>query len=545
MALLFAVIWLVVKVPAYLYVGQLHQEQLIEEKHQALESIATSAATVIGENLIERKREIELLAQTQLYRRGDLRSPEFRVSLERLQRSYPYYSWIGLTNVQGEVMAATRNMLVGVDVSKRPWFQEGAKGTFVGDLHEAVLLAKLLQTEFPDQLIQFIDFAAPVYNDQGELRGVLASHAHWRWAREVLSAAYTDNIKRSGVELFIINRNNEIIFPESFDKPLALPSPATMRQAQQGQLVAWPDGEHYLTAVSSVKEPVPGMILGWQIVARQDQDFVLSSINSLERSILFVTTLTGFIFLFMVWVGADRLARPIERLTQLAKNIQTSSSKLQANGQFNSLEMQRLAEALTSMSASLIDQRDALEQNKKDLEQTVAKRTAELREMNHNLDRLARTDTLTGLPNRHEADMRLDQEFARYQRNATPYSICVLDIDLFKQVNDTYGHATGDMVLKQIAKCIQAQIRSTDFVARTGGEEMWVLLPETTADIALSVAEKIRKSVEQLQLPPVHKVTISIGVDQVQEADLQPEDAVSRADAKLYQAKAQGRNRVV
>jgi len=545
MALVFAALWVMVTVPAYLYVERLHKNQIISEKFQALNSLSKSASILIGENLIERKREIELLAQTPLYRNADFRSPDFRASLERLQSSYPNYSWIGLANVQGEVVAATQNMLSGVDVSKRPWFQEGAKGTFVGDLHEAILLAKLLKTESPDKPIQFIDFAAPVNNDRGELRGVLASHAHWRWARDVMSVINTENIKANGIDFFIVNASGDVIFPENSNNKINLPVFSQMRLASQGQMIAWSDGEHYLTAKSAIKEPVSGMELGWQVIARQDRDFVMSIVNGLERSVLISNALTGMLFLFMIWAGADRLARPVERLTQLAKNIQNSNKKLKAEGNFNSLEMQRLADALTSMSASLIDQRDALEENKKDLENIVAKRTAELQEINLNLDRLARTDALTGLSNRHEADLRLNIEFARYKRNEMPYSICVIDVDFFKKVNDTYGHSVGDMVLKEISSCIRKQIRSTDFLARIGGEEIWVLLPETTRDIAISVAEKIRSAVEQLRISPVDNVSVSIGVDQVQPDDLEAEDAVTRADVKLYQAKAQGRNRVV
>ena len=196
------------------------------------------------------------------------------------------------------------------------------------------------------------------------------------------------------------------------------------------------------------------------------------------------------------------------------------------------------------LSSDVIDQRNSLEKSKSELEARVAERTAQLEEMNVNLDRLARTDALTGLPNRLEANIRLKQEFARYKRSGKPFSACAIDIDFFKSINDKFGHATGDDVLKVIAKCLATSIRETDFVARIGGEEILVLLPDTPIELAPVLAEKLRKSIANTPFDSVGSVTVSIGVSSVIESDLFETDVIDRADQLLYKAKDMGRNQV-
>jgi len=154
-------------------------------------------------------------------------------------------------------------------------------------------------------------------------------------------------------------------------------------------------------------------------------------------------------------------------------------------------------------------------------------------------------DALTGLNNRGSFDVKLKQEFVRWSRYDFPMSLIVLDVDLFKNVNDTYGHLAGDKVLQVIGRLMKAATREVDFPARYGGEEFVVLLPETDIQAAYKVAEKIRKKVEG---KPFHSggnqvtVTISAGVSTFRKGD-QRRDPFARADEALYKAKREGRNR--
>lgn len=178
------------------------------------------------------------------------------------------------------------------------------------------------------------------------------------------------------------------------------------------------------------------------------------------------------------------------------------------------------------------------------LEEAVASRTASLTTANEALQRLSHTDVLTQLNNRLSTNERLRQEFLRMKRHGQPYAVLFIDIDRFKRINDTYGHETGDEVLRQLARVLQGAARVTDFVARYGGEEFLVLLPDTTQAGALTLGEKIRQAVATQAFPVVGEVTVSVGVSEARGADKNEEEAVHRADKALYRAKSEGRNRV-
>ncbi len=158
----------------------------------------------------------------------------------------------------------------------------------------------------------------------------------------------------------------------------------------------------------------------------------------------------------------------------------------------------------------------------------------------------ATLDALTGLNNRRQFEVRLKQEIATTKRQKNPLCAMMIDIDFFKKVNDTYGHASGDAVLRAVASVIKEHLRESDIPSRYGGEEFAVLLPYTHIDEAQIVGERLRKAVESTPVPIDKKninVTISMGL-----AEFNPEETgeelFERADKALYEAKESGRNRV-
>jgi diguanylate cyclase (GGDEF)-like protein len=167
---------------------------------------------------------------------------------------------------------------------------------------------------------------------------------------------------------------------------------------------------------------------------------------------------------------------------------------------------------------------------------------------NAQLYRLAITDDLTGLYTRKFIDERLEQELERAKRYQRPFSVLILDLDHFKQINDTYGHITGDLVLKSTSKTLRLQLREADIAGRLGGEEFIVILGETSLKGAINFAERLREEIEQSIIRTDDqniRVTASIGV-----AGYSPKyedklhQMLSDADQALYQAKKKGRNRV-
>jgi diguanylate cyclase (GGDEF)-like protein len=193
-------------------------------------------------------------------------------------------------------------------------------------------------------------------------------------------------------------------------------------------------------------------------------------------------------------------------------------------------------EGLVHTLEELLERKEALEQ--------------ELRAANERLERLASTDELTGVANRRAIDEALRRDLARADRDATPLSVIMIDVDHFKSVNDTWGHATGDAVLSAIGKLMRQLLRASDVAGRWGGEEFLCILPNTDGPGAMIVAERLRTTLPLNTVAgprgPV-QVTASFGVAAVRGPGCRnaSEGIMRRADSALYSAKEQGRDRIV
>ncbi|MFG6467423.1 diguanylate cyclase [Roseateles sp. BYS87W] len=192
--------------------------------------------------------------------------------------------------------------------------------------------------------------------------------------------------------------------------------------------------------------------------------------------------------------------------------------------------------AVAVLTARLSRIRRRLSQQKQDLARALAQ-----------LQAIATRDELTGLPNRRQMQALMDQELQRSQRHGHAFCVAILDLDHFKDVNDTHGHAVGDTVLRAVAEVGQAALRASDVLARWGGEEFLVLLPDTAMPLALVGMERLRQQIGAQALPaptdgaPL-RVTVSIGLTDHRPGDALA-DTLERADRLLYEAKHQGRDR--
>ena len=185
------------------------------------------------------------------------------------------------------------------------------------------------------------------------------------------------------------------------------------------------------------------------------------------------------------------------------------------------------------------------------LEQEVLARTTELQEKNRELERLnkelehqASRDMLTGAYNRIKFDMLLEAEIKRCNRYPSAMTLAMLDIDYFKEINDKHGHAVGDSALRQFVALIFEQIRECDILARWGGEEFMILFLETSLEETRVVAEKLRQRIENHNFDGFGNMTCSFGITQLQEDD-SFHSLNKRVDEALYEAKKDGRNRVI
>jgi diguanylate cyclase (GGDEF)-like protein len=193
----------------------------------------------------------------------------------------------------------------------------------------------------------------------------------------------------------------------------------------------------------------------------------------------------------------------------------------------------------------------ALNDERNNLEDRVLHRTLELLTVNSKLEQLATTDPLTGIANRRRMTEQISKELDRARRYKHPLALLMVDIDHFKRINDTYGHEVGDQAIVAVAGALSAAMRSIDLVARFGGEEFVLLMPEASLETAGGAAERLRETVAQLRIDLdgglTVSLTISVGVaaSYPQDAPDSPSALLVRADKALYQAKKDGRDRVV
>ena len=256
---------------------------------------------------------------------------------------------------------------------------------------------------------------------------------------------------------------------------------------------------------------------------------------------LFGTTLTPQLGLFNPRSHAGLFAKSIPKLKSVAL-----------------LPLTRYGDLIGSLNLGSINEHRFAETSATDFLQRLATIVAICLENTINHERLKRvglTDSLTGINNRRFFDQRIGEEIARALRTREPLACLLMDIDYFKQVNDTYGHQAGDQVLRQTATLIREQLRNSDVLARYGGEEFAVLLPNTSAYSAVDIAQRIRDSIAQHRYTiKMHddtlslSKTLSIGVAAMDAAtipgDVEPliTSLIERTDKALYQAKNSGRN---
>jgi diguanylate cyclase (GGDEF)-like protein len=549
-ALLFGALALAVVAALAYPLGTLLGRAQLNERGAALAAISNGVALLFAEGLRERLREVDLLTQSPEARRMGLDPAGWDQEIQRLRNGRPHYAWIGVTDGTGKVIAASNGMLVGRDVSQRPWFVGGKQGPYLGDVHAAKLLSQMLPPPGDGEPLRFIDLAAPLHTPEGALLGTLGVHVDWRWAREVVAELHSEDARDDGVLVYIFDQDGKVIH-----RPLGTTADDHLADAlnpiRGAALRTWADGQPYLTASTRLPARAEEPDLGWTVVVRQPAEQALEGVAQARRQVWRHGSVVSALAMLLVWVAAGLFSGPLRDISRAAERIEAGRHDTPIPQLRQSSEIEQLSRSLARMTQHLVAREQALAQANEHLEARVAERTAELARVNEelaraneHLDSLAHIDSLTGLINRRGADQLLASLVAQARRHHRPLGVLLCDVDHFKRVNDNFGHATGDDVLRAVATALRQTLRESDSAARFGGEEFVVLLPETDADGVAVVGEKIRRAIATLQLPEVGRCTISVGGAVTLNGRTLPLELLARADEALYEAKAQGRDRV-
>ena len=345
------------------------QHQIERNEGESFVRRAQNALEVMDRGMFERSREIRNAAILEDIREPNVPIARKREILERLQSTFNAYAWIGICDAQGIGSVGTGKYLEGKDLSKRPWCSKGRDKPYIGDVHDALLLAKLLPN--PDgQPFYLVDVAAPVIDRRGVLQGVLCGHIYWKWAEEAL-----DSKRTPGKDILLLSRDGLLLSgPEKQRSDLAKFAPATMRAIRQDTtgggylLEKWSDGKTYLVgyAKSSGYRDYPG--LGWVSLVRQDVTEAFAPANQLRHRILLIGAMLGVLFAWMGWLLAGRIALPIVLISQAAGKVAAGDLNQVIPVQQGDGEVAHLSAAIHDMVNKLtgeIIQRQKAEENLK------------------------------------------------------------------------------------------------------------------------------------------------------------------------------------
>lgn len=383
-----------------------------------------------------------------------------------------------------------------------------------------------------------INFAYPVTDTKGQLQAVVFAGLNIETFIEQGESRRESVRQNLGRVVTILDRNNIVLaqYPGTNASPgKKYPNPRVVEAlSHPGNnlfTATGLDGVARLYAVENVGLNPDGVAPIRVIVSTPSHLIFAEADETLLRTASGIVAIT-ILLMVIAWFGAEVLVlRRVRKLLNVADRIRTGDLAARAGFGEGTEELNRLGSALDAMA------------------QELQIRDGELRNAMHRLNHQAATDQLTGLPNRRYLWEALGAELMRARRKHTPLAVMLLDIDHFKQINDRWGHEAGDLVLKNVTYAIRAVVRGSDLVARHGGEEFVVVLPEADEAIALSRAEAVRNQIAGLQLTyggqSLGKVTASFGIAVSRTLGETAEGMVRIADHAMYEAKQGGRDRVV
>ncbi|MCR5868151.1 PAS domain-containing protein [Aquincola sp. J276] len=352
------------------------------QAESTLRQIAWNLRDALDHGMAQHYEQVKVLSALDVFRTGS--SADIRRTLNHLKLSFPQYAWVGLTDSRGRVIASSEGLLEGADVAKRPWFGGAQQGMYVGDVHPAVLLEKLLPVQ--NEPWRFVDVAAPVYGAEGELRGVLGAHLSWGWAREVHARLLDPALATAGAEVLIVASNGKVLLGPPGLEGTDLPK-GTLEAASKERLritifkVQRLQHQRVFAAVAPTKGDGAYPGLGWQVLVRQPEAQALADYQALRNDILRVGAIVALLSGAAAVLIAKLLATPLRRLARHLNNDEPV--RIERIGLFR--EARQLAEALQRSAERQHRLMTELQDANELLERRVAQRTQVLQETNQQL----------------------------------------------------------------------------------------------------------------------------------------------------------------
>ncbi|MEW5903089.1 MAG: EAL domain-containing protein [Pseudomonadota bacterium] len=335
------------------YAAETSKRQIEQSEGEAFMQRAKSALDLLDRGMYERSREIRNAALLDEMRDPKVAVARKRELMERLQKNFDAYAWIGFCGPDGTGLVGTGGYLEGKNLSKRPWCTEGRKGDYIGDVHDALLLAKLLPNP-SGETFYLVDVASPVFDHQNRLLGVLCGHIYWSWASEAL-----DSKKTPGRDIFLLSSDGKVLSgPEPAWTDFAKLAPETQKNIHAGDkqgyhIERFSDGHTYLVgyATSSGYRDYKGF--GWTALVREDITTAFTPARLLQQQILLAGVLAGLFFTWLSWAMAGRIALPIRRISEEAEKVAAGNLHYEMPQHPRTDEVGHLSQAIGDMVGNL------------------------------------------------------------------------------------------------------------------------------------------------------------------------------------------------
>ncbi|WP_259391666.1 diguanylate cyclase domain-containing protein [Paenibacillus sp. 1011MAR3C5] len=528
-SLSFAFLIIVVIVSMSVVISQRTSHEVREEIGGSLAALAYQMSDKLDYYMWSRYNEILLLSHLKALRiPSDLE--EVSGLLHELNKNIPSFSWVGLSDPNGDILASTGGVLVGNSIAGRPVYEEALEKPFIGDVHDAVLLSELLPNPTGEPL-KFVDISTPLFDDNGNLTGVLAAHLSWEWTKEikfsVLKSLQGDS--KNAIEVFILSASDDTVLlgPDSWaGKKLMLEGAGPYSRANEWTVQQWPDGRSYLTgfAQGAGYNNYPG--LGWKIIVRQPAEVAFAPIHSLIKDIVLLGIVLMLLFAILAWVFAGKISKPLSRIAEAADRLRW--------GEKTEIPQTRGIKDIEVLSGSL--------------RELIAELTATESELVKMEDQ-AHRDKLTGLLNRSSLEASVASAIRHAEERAGAVAFLYMDLDGFKGVNDSLGHGAGDELLRQAATRIRDCMNTQDYAFRMGGDEFVVVLSVPLQGALLEANDAANRILEILREPfeleaGIAKVSCSIGGAMWPHNGTDPLLLLKLADQALYASKSKGKNKL-
>ncbi|MBP6599477.1 MAG: GGDEF domain-containing protein [Giesbergeria sp.] len=355
----------------------------------------------------------------------------------------------------------------------------------------------------------------PIIDRKGRYLGYVGGTIYLK-QKSILNNLLGQHYYRDGSYLYVVDPNRRLLYHPQPDR-------AGAYVEKNGAIDAVLRGEHGAMrldnsqGVDMLAGYAPIAFTSWGIVTQRPTRVVLAALDDLMYRVLSKTLPWALLLLGLIWLSSRLIARPLWQLADGVRYMDRASSVEHIHNvrswYFETSELKRAMLVGVNL-----------------LHQQIGKL---------HLD--AQTDSLTGLHNRRG----MDEALAVWQAAQHPFAVVALDIDHFKRVNDVHGHAVGDQVLQRLAQLMAECARSGDVLCRVGGEEFLMLLPSASVEVAEQVAQRLRVRLEQTDIPPVGRITLSLGVAQWPQHSSVIAEVLEVVDSALYEAKRTGRNKVV